>query len=196
MRRDVKRPVYCEPILYAYADPPTPIQITPRDPLSFDHTIPHGPDGWQGIAQPDGSVIVDGRRWPELFWEGKSVWFGLPAQADVIAEEDIAEYLGLALTAQGIEGRELDGFLEAWLPDLQGQGPMRIGFHSQANIEALAPLDITPQPDTLIRVLMDAVPADAAPNWDGTAPEFDAPPPREGLVVIEWGGMTRYGLME
>ena len=107
-------------------------------------------------------MIVDGRRWPELFWEGKSVRLGLPAQPDVSAEEDIAEYLRLALTAQGIEGRELDGFLEAWLPDLQDQGPMRIGFHSQANIEALAPLDITPQPDTLIRVLMDAVPADAA----------------------------------
>ena len=196
MRRDFTLPVYCEPILYAYADPPTPIHIAPREPLSFEHTIPHGPDGWHGIAQPDGSVIVDGRRWPELFWEGRSVWFDLPEQADVVAEEDIADYLRLALTAQGIEGRELDGFLEAWLPDLLDQGPMRIGFHSQASIEALAPLDITPQPDTLIRVLMDAVPADVAPTWDGTEPHFDAPPPRDGLVVIEWGGMTRYGLLE
>ncbi|MFT5679603.1 MAG: hypothetical protein ACI8RZ_000507 [Myxococcota bacterium] len=190
-RTNLKVPAWCEPILYVYADPPAEVTIAPRPPLSFFHTIPHGPDGWQGIAQPDGSVVVDGRRWPELFWEGRSGWFDRPGEGVVVAEADIEAYLTAALVAQGLQGREVDGFLEAWLPDLLGQGAVWIGFHPPEAINALGPLDITPAPDTLIRVLMDATPTDAAPDWDGTLPPFAPVPERAGMVVVEWGGMTR-----
>lgn len=190
-RSDLTSPAWCEPILYAYADPPAEISIAPRAPLSFFKTIPHAPDGWQGIAQPDGSVVVDGRRWSELFWEGRSGWFALPEAGMVVAEDDIEDYLTAALHAQGLRGREVDGFLAAWLPDLAGQGAMWIGFHTPEDIERYGPLDITPAPDTLIRVLMDAAPAEDAPGWDGTLPDFAPVPERAGVVVVEWGGMTR-----
>lgn len=190
-RADLVPPAWCEPILYAYADPPAELHIAPRAPLSFFKTIPHAPDGWQGIAQPDGSVIVDGRRWPELFWEGRSGWFALPADGVVVAEADLAAYLTTALHAQGLQGHEVDDFLDAWLPDLEGQGPVWIGFHSPDAIAQHGPLDITPPPDTLIRVLMDATPTDAPPDWDGSLPDFAPVPQRTGVVVVEWGGMTR-----
>lgn len=191
MREDLQLPAYCEPILYVYADPPTEVAIAPLAPLRFFTTRPHGPHGWKGIAQPDGSIVIDGRRWPRLFWEGRSVWFRPPSEAVVVAENDIAAFLRTALVAQGLRGREVHEFLNAWLPDLEGQGPVRIGFHHPDTIEAIAPLDIQPQPDTLIRVLMDAAATDAPPDWDGTLPAFSQPPQREGIVVVEWGGVTR-----
>ena len=66
-----------------------------------------------------------------------------------------------------------------------------IGFHSPDAIAQHGPLDITPPPDTLIRVLMDATPTDAPPDWDGSLPDFAPVPQRTGVVVVEWGGMTR-----
>jgi hypothetical protein len=189
-REDFQLPQWCEPILYAYADPPAEIIIEPVPPLRFKRTVPHAPLGWHGMAQPDGSVVVSGRRWSELFWEGESVWFSPPAESVVVAEADIAAYLTAALQARGLVGREVDSFLDAWLPDLLDQGAVRIGFHDPEAIQALGPLQITPRPDTFIRVLMDAAPTDDPPDWDGSPPTL-VPPERTGLVVVEWGGMVR-----
>ncbi|MCB9674494.1 MAG: SH3 domain-containing protein [Alphaproteobacteria bacterium] len=190
MREDFAAPAMCEPILYVYADPPEPVSIAPVAPLRFFRTDPFGPDGWSGVAQPDGSVVIGGERHAELFWEGRGYWFRAPEDATVVAAADVEPFLRGALAAQGLEGREIEAFLNAWLPDLEGYDAVRIGFHDLALIEAVAPLDIRPVPDTLVRVLMDAAPTDEPPDWDGRQAVFSGPR-REGLVVVEWGGLLR-----
>ena len=190
MRSDLETPPMCEPIIYAYSDPPVEIHIAPQSPLHFFATRPHGPQGWSGIAQPDGSIVVDGLRWPELFWEGRSIWFDQP-EGVVVAQAELSEFLMLALEHQGLTVREATAFIEAWLPDLTGHDSVFVGFHNQQTISAIAPLDISPEPDTFIRVMMDARFVEAEPTWDGEPPDLPQPPERTGLVVVEWGGVLR-----
>jgi hypothetical protein len=190
MRTDFEVPAMCEPILYVYADPPRPVTIAPVAPLRFFRTEPFGPNGWSGVAQPDGSVVIDGERHPELFWEGRGYWFQQPAVTSVVAREQLAAFLRGEVEARGLVGVEVEAFLEAWLPDLEAHPAVRIGFHEPALIEATAPLAIHPRPDTVIRVLMDAAPTEDSPDWDGRFTNA-LPLARKGLVVVEWGGLLR-----
>jgi len=52
----------------------------------------------------------------------------------------------------------------------------------------LAPLHITPQPDTVIRVLMDFSPLDAPIDVEGFTIHT---PQRTGFTVTEWGGVIQ-----
>ncbi len=64
-----------------------------------------------------------------------------------------------------------------------------ITFIDQEAIDKLAPLEISPSPDTLIRVLMDFKPLEkpiVVPPL-----ELQAVPQREGFTVVEWGGLRQ-----
>ncbi|MBU4348141.1 hypothetical protein KJ671_01375 [Patescibacteria group bacterium] len=55
-------------------------------------------------------------------------------------------------------------------------------------MEQIAPLDINPKPDTVIRVLMDFSPLDKMADFEG----FEIKTPeRKGFTVVEWGGVLR-----
>ncbi|MEZ4318759.1 MAG: SH3 domain-containing protein [Myxococcota bacterium] len=191
IRKDMEIPAMCEPILYVYADPPEPVSIRPMAPLRFHRTRPEGPNGWTGVAQPDGSVVVDGRAWPELFWEGRSFWFAPPRDSVVVGERDVERFLTRALDLQGLTLVEREAFLNAWLPDLSGRGALRIGFHRPEDIDRIAPLDVEPEPDVFLRVLMDAAPTDADPDPESSWPRPATPDRKGRLVAVEWGGILR-----
>jgi len=56
-------------------------------------------------------------------------------------------------------------------------------------IDELAPLEVSPAPDTVIRVLMDYRPL--RKPVPATELELPAPPVRRGFTVVEWGGIRR-----
>jgi hypothetical protein len=52
----------------------------------------------------------------------------------------------------------------------------------------IAPLTITPKPDTVIRILMDFTPLKQPIRVD----DYEIKTPtREGYTVVEWGGVLR-----
>lgn len=189
MRTDFTIPAMCEPILYVYADPPAEITIRPGEGLTWFKTLPHGPDGWSGLAGPDGSVIVDGQRHDSLFWEGRSVWFAPPQTGWVIRGPESEALLRDVLPRLGLRGHELEAFLDAWVPQLAPLSWVRIGFHDPDTIDQLAPLQLEPVPETITRVLMDASPLEAPRSLE--PPRLWPVSPREGLTLIEWGGVLR-----
>ena len=63
-----------------------------------------------------------------------------------------------------------------------------VTFVDRATIDKLAPLAISPQPDTTIRVLMDYKGLDEPISVQG----FDIKTPqRSGFTAVEWGGVLR-----
>jgi hypothetical protein len=67
-----------------------------------------------------------------------------------------------------------------------------IGFHPREVVDMLAPVEVSPPPAHLIRILMDATPVEACPAL--TAPVLpEELPSREGFTVVEWGGVLRPG---
>jgi hypothetical protein len=65
---------------------------------------------------------------------------------------------------------------------------VRLTWFGTAAMNQLAPLSISPKPDTLIRVFLD---------FEGLNQKIDLQPqqltsaPRTGFTVIEWGGLLR-----
>ncbi len=188
-------PQYAEPLVYIYAEQPTEISLAPGPGVTLTASCPTLDGAWRVITQPDGSLLDagTGQRWPHLFWEGASHPLPRPQRGRVVARDVLPEHLRAALTAQGLRGQEIDDFLAAWLPQLQQAPWAFVTFHPQPLIDALAPLEISPAPETLIRVHMDAWPLQQPIAVE--PPTYEPrPAERQGLVVVEWSGFVRDGL--
>ena len=63
-----------------------------------------------------------------------------------------------------------------------------VTFMGNSVMDELAPLNITPKPDTIIRVLMDFTELKAPISVEGYNIRT---PVRKGFTVVEWGGVLR-----
>ena len=161
--------------------------LDPIEPARADPPL----DGrsWSGLALPDGSVVVGGRRYGSLFWEGPSDWYPPPDRDWVVSGGEVEAELRDVLPRLGLRGREVDEFVDAWAPRLARWPWVRLGFFDPASIDDVAPLRIEPAPDTVLRVWMEASPADGPER--SVRPPLPRPPERAGTVVVEWGGVVR-----
>ena len=89
-----------------------------------------------------------------------------------------------ALAEQGLTAREANEFIIYWLPLMQDNPYNVISFQSSAYTDS-AVLDISPAPDSLLRVFMAYYPTQEAVDIQ---PQAFAPFVREGFTVVEWGG--------
>ena len=95
-----------------------------------------------------------------------------------------AAFLEKALTDIGLNAREANEFIIYWLPVLEANEYNVITFQTDAYTE-VAKLDVTPAPESMLRVYMYAYATDKyidikPQNFDG----FE----RKGFTVVEWGG--------
>ena len=133
--------------------------------------------------------VSDRRTYSYLFWEGLSSISPMPQEGFVIPRQEIAGFFERILPRLGLDERESRDFRDAWLPRFHEAPYYFITFLPRATIDRLAPLVVTPQPDAVIRVLMDY-----RPLWTServNAPHLPAPPERRGFTVVEWGGILR-----
>lgn len=192
LRSDLHPPNLCEPVLYVYGrqEPFTvtldeQVHVTVSDPPIDGH-------GWTLLPTGDGGVTVPGsdRAWPFLFWEGQNGLFARPDGGTVVARSEVRDHLRRVLPLQGLRGREVDDFVRAWAPDLEESPYVLVSFHPRDDIDRLVPMRIEPEPDTLIRVMMEYEPR-ASGGGDVRPQPLPAVPPRRGFVVVEWGGVKR-----
>ena len=98
--------------------------------------------------------------------------------------EDTAAFLEWALAEQGLTAREANEFIVYWLPLMQENPYNVISFQTTTYTDG-AKLDITPAPDSLLRIFM---------AYYATETEVEIEPQtfdgfvREGFTVVEWGG--------
>ena len=103
--------------------------------------------------------------------------------------EDTAAFLEDALARLGLTRKEANEFIVYWLPLMEPNAYNVISFQQEA-YTAQAPLEISPTPDTLIRVFM---------TWQGSeafvavAPQDLTAPERQGFTAVEWGGTALAG---
>ncbi|MBQ8441592.1 MAG: hypothetical protein IJX19_13090 [Clostridia bacterium] len=184
----VKEPYLVEkPILYFY--PEVSMVCSAKVTLNGELTCTypaHGADGWKDfVAHPDGTLVFpDGKRYYALYWEGlqKAEWDF--SRGFCVRGEDTAAFLEWALAEQGLNEREANEFIIYWLPQMQDAPYNVISFQTEAYTEGAA-LEITPAPDSLLRVFMTYYPTDAEVE---IAPQTFEGFPRQGFTVVEWGG--------
>ncbi len=177
---------YGKPVIYLYPDKTTDITVR-LSQTELICTYPAYNDGWTVTADPDGTLVnhADGREYSYLFWEGVGPLETDFSEGFCVRGEDTAAFLQETLSALGLTPREYNEFIVWWLPQMQNN-PYNLVTFAWEDYNRAAPLEITPTPDTLLRVFM---------VWQASeefveipAPTLPDAPQRNGFTVVEWGG--------
>ncbi len=181
-----------KPVIYLYPKVDTNVSVavganvTVSDPL-----YPTG--GWKNVlARPNGQLRYQGQEYGSLFWEGQGNGeYPAITQGTVVAQKDMLATIEKQLASQGLQGREITEFISFWRPNLPKDPYVRLTWLTLPQINELAPLQVTPRPNTSIRVFLD---------FEGLSKPISLPaqkfnaPKREGFTLVEWGGLARKGL--
>lgn len=177
---------YAKPVIYLYPTETTDVNVKVDIDGELTCTYPDYRDGWNVTAYPDGTLIdkADGKEYYCLYWEGEGSAEWDMSRGEVVRGEDTAKFLEEKLTEIGLSPRERNEFIIYWLPRMQQNEFNYITFHTE-DYAAEVPLEVTPQPDSVLRVFM--VYASVPEYFEGQPQHFDGFR-RDGFTVVEWGG--------
>ena len=169
----------------SYPEDVTEVSVKLTVDGELTRTYPKYDNGWQVTALTDSTLIdKDGQTYSYLYWEALTDAEYDFSKGFCIKGEDTAEFLEDALEKLGLNRREANEFIIYWLPRMEQNEYNIISFQTDVYTES-AKLEISPVPDTLIRVFMAYMPAENPIEIE--AQELDAPE-RVGFTVVEWGG--------
>lgn len=178
-----------KPIIYIYPKEETEVTVELGKTENLTCTYPIYENKWNIIAKPDGTLIdkETGRTYYALYWEGvnSKKYNNKMAEGFIVKGEDTVVFLEEKLAILGLNEREAEEFIIYWLPQMQNNKYNYIRFQTMKEINENMPLIITPEPDTLIRVMME---------WKGLNKYIEIEEQkleqveRNGYTVVEWGG--------
>ena len=179
-----------KPVIYLYPEETTHVSVRVNPIGGLTYSDPAYNNGWNVAAKPNGELteISSGLAYPYLFWEGKGGIYAQPKQGWSIAKNDVHKFLNEKLSAFGLNEKEIGDFEEFWKPRMQNASYYFITFLGTNAMNQIAPLKVSPAPNTVIRVLMDYSPLDAPIDVKGFS---ISTPERKGFTLVEWGGVTR-----
>ena len=182
---DPAKVILGKPVIYLYPEEATEVSVKLDVAGEMLCTYPAYADGWQVTAHPDGTLIDrEGKTYSCLFWEAESTAGFDMTRGFCIKGSDTAAFLEESLTALGLNARERNEFIIYWLPQMENNPYNLISFQ-QKDYTDQAKLEITPTPDSLLRVFMAWQPLKQAVDIE---PQELASFDREGFTVVEWGG--------
>ncbi|MBQ8552111.1 MAG: hypothetical protein IJ428_04780 [Clostridia bacterium] len=176
-----------KPVLYLYPTEQTDITVTFEYPERLTTVYPAYNDGWSVTASPNGTLIdLRGRSYYALYWEEAADIDSYEIHDGFcVAGEDSAAFLEEKLAALGFTEREANEFIIYWLPIMEANEYNIIRFELTDEREAANALNITPKPDSLLRMAMHIKPSDTpVVIAEQVLPTFE----RNGFVAVEWGG--------
>jgi len=182
-----------KPVIYMYPETTTSVSVNLKTVGELTFTYPLLNNGWNVVAQPDGTLTCNGKNYPYLFWEADQQ-IQNPFKSEQftgfkVAGKDALSFLEEKLTLIGFNDRERADFITFWGPQLAANDYNNVLFQFNETCDAYATLDIVPKPENINRVYL---------IWSKTnTPMFDAnlKPQvlptlnRSGFDVLEWGGV-------
>jgi hypothetical protein len=180
-----------KPIIYLYPTTETNVKVKLEykgeifaDYPKYDESI----KGWNVKAYSDGKIIdnSDGKEYSYIFWEGnpsKEVNWDL-STGFVVKGEDTVEFLQNTLSKMGLTPKEYNEFIVYWYPKMKVNKYNLIHFAGEEYTN-LAKLNVTPSPDSELRVFMVYKALDEKVDIGA---QVIKPFERKGFSVIEWGG--------
>lgn len=176
-----------KPIIYIYPQQETEVTVKVGSPQTLTHTYPKYENEWKVLAKPNGDLkdLKTGRNLYALYWEGINTVESNMNEGFIVKGEDTIKFLEEKLEILGLNEREAEEFIVYWLPKLESNKYNFIRFQTEEEINNNMPLEITPKPDTVIRILME---------FKGIEEPIQiqeqklSTPQREGFTVVEWGG--------
>jgi hypothetical protein len=181
-------PYVAKPVIYLYpeseADVHVELELTEAE---LSTTYPKYNNGWDVAAYPDGTILnkADGTHHRYLFWDAVNCRTRFDfSKGFCVAGSDTESFLKEKLTYMGLTEDEMNEFIVYWLPLMEHNRYNLISFQGEVYTNS-AKLDITPAPDSLLRVFMAYVPLENAVDIE---PQKLSAFERKGFTVVEWGG--------
>lgn len=208
-----------KPVIYLYPTKTTKVSVQFTTPMSLTTDIPTYHDGWNVLANPDGklkdlqpqytncnlfnlnqfgseyaSEACNKNSYPYLYWAGKSDVNQYPREDNgwVISKDNLDVFLNKTLSQVGLNDKEKSDMLSYWIPEMLSKNTpfYKISFLQTTQMNQLAPMKISPKPDTLFRIFLDWSPLLQKPSKD-LIPEHLNKLQRNGFTVVEWGGLKQ-----
>lgn len=177
-----------KPIIYLYPTQEEVITVRLGYKNKITSSYPKYLDDWKVLAKPNGDLkyLKTNQNLYSLYYENKrTVNYKVEKEGFCIERKEIASFLEDKLAKLGLTERESEEFIIYWLPKLESNKYNYIRFATKEEIDNDMPLNITPSPNTTIRVLM---------TYKGLNKSIKVEeqkiitPERKGFVAVEWGG--------
>ncbi|MBN1953108.1 MAG: hypothetical protein JW801_18025 [Bacteroidales bacterium] len=145
-------------------------------------SIPEYGEGWSVNVDPQG--IIDGE-YGFLFYESVQPDVWQREQGWCIRTGDLEEFFRNDLETNGFRGREIDDFVEYWVPRLSNEAYYLIYPQIKSLIDQVIRLNVSGNPDQVQRLfyLIEGSPQKTQPVEPITVTDFS----RQGFFVTEWG---------
>jgi len=169
------------PVVYLYPEEEMNIdvKIDLHSRGRITESEPEYGDGWSVYATPEG--LINGM-YPYLFYEAVMSVPLNHKEGWLLEGANLESELRSLLKEYGFIGKEIDDFMEFWLPIITGSSWYAV---YPQDADELITLDITPVPDNVLRGLFLIRPLDQPINIiEPSVPDnFE----RHGFTVVEWG---------
>lgn len=169
------------PNLYLYPTVDTQVKVTLSFPLGgavIESDPPYG-SGWDVLVTPEG--IIDDT-FGYLFYEASLPPAVTTSEGWMLDGANLEASLRELLERIGFVGREVQDFVDYWVPVLEGS-PWYAVYPQDP--EKFVTVDIAPAPDKILRSLLFIRPMNQKLNL--VEPPLPEPFPRDGYVAAEWG---------
>ncbi len=175
-----------KPIIYLYPQNDTEVTVKLSNPENLIHTYPKYESEWRVYAKKDGTLtdLKTNRNLYALYWEAIDNSKVDMSDGFIVAGKDTSNFLEEKLEILGLNYKESQEFIIYWLPILESNEYNFIRFRTEDEINDYMKLDISPKPDTIIRVIMDFKKLDKEINVKEQILENKS---RNGFTVVEWG---------
>ena len=180
--------VAAKPVIYLYPEQKTDVHVELElTEAELSTTYPKYNNGWDVTAYPDGKLVnkADGTHHRYLFWDAVNCRTRFDfSKGFCVAGSDTESFLREKLAYMGLTEDEMNEFIVYWLPLMEHNRYNLISFQGDVYTDSVK-LNITPSPDSLLRVFMAYVPLEDEIDIEPQQLEtFE----RNGFTVVEWGG--------
>ena len=177
-----------KPVIYLYPEKPMDVSVNINITNgTFSVVYPRfneGKNSWKVRANPNGDIEINNRKYPYLFYECNSYFNQETNEGFIVDGETAIDFLEEKLKLLGLNDKEMTDFITYWLPVLLNNKLSICSFQSQAFFDHI-PMNVTPKPDTLIRIFLTIKKIDSPIEIKEQKLEHHE---RKGFTVIEWGG--------
>lgn len=177
-----------KPVIYLY--PTKDTQVSVKVGADITKSEPEYGDGWTNVlATPSGRLTVDGKSYNSLFWEGlgHGIYPNIN-QGVIVKKEDLKSTMENHLSQLGLNAKESADFMDFWWPKMPATLYTRLTWFGTKQMNQLAPLSVSPKPDTTIRIFLDFEGLNSPINIQ---PQKLSSIPRKGFTLVEWGGLLK-----
>ena len=177
-----------KPNIYLYPEKTIELDVTLDFPIGgfVTTSIPQYGTGWNVTVESNGTI--DGE-YGYLFYESQNPDVFQYSKGWTVKNEDLEKFFTNNMALYGFEGREIDDFIEWWIPRLKNDSCYDIFPQTTKEIDPVVKVNFSINPDSFQRLYYAIKEYDKC-NDHLAKPEIE-PFERVGFSALEWGVVLR-----